>query len=564
MKSLALILSYLSSPVRRRNLRVVAWLVFVMVVLVAVFSVIFQVLMAREGRDHSVATGVYWTLTTMSTLGFGDITFESDAGRIFSVVVLVSGALFILVLLPFAFIQFVFMPWMESREAARAPRTLPADTSGHIVLTNLGVIEDSLIKRATRAKVPYVVIVPGLERALTLNDQGYHVLVGELDDPRTYQAARVEHAALVASTQPDTTNSNIAFTVREFDATVPIVVTASSEASVDVLTLAGADRVLQLGYLLGEAMARRVLGNAASHVVGAIDDLLVAEASVTRTTLVGRTLGELDVRERCGINVVGLWERGAFNAALAESTITDRSVLILAGDADQLACYDALYGSRSGPDAPVVIVGGGRVGRAAGRVLGGAGIDYRIIEKQSARVHDPDHYVLGDASDIDVLEKAGLREASAVLVTTHEDDVNVYLTLYVRKLQPDVQVISRANLDRNVSTLHRAGADAVLSYASLGATAIWNELGPDDSLVVAEGLDVFRVPVPEWLAGRSLADAGVRSGTGCTVLGLVPNGSDRVEPGPDPTTPLPRDASLVMIGDARAQERFYERSDGRN
>ena len=564
MKSLALILSYLSSPVRRRNLRVVAWLVFVMVVLVAVFSVIFQVLMAREGRDHSVATGVYWTLTTMSTLGFGDITFESDAGRIFSVVVLVSGALFILVLLPFAFIQFVFMPWMESREAARAPRTLPADTSGHIVLTNLGVIEDSLIKRATRAKVPYVVIVPGLERALTLNDQGYHVLVGELDDPRTYQAARVEHAALVASTQPDTTNSNIAFTVREFDAAVPIVVTASSEASVDVLTLAGADRVLQLGYLLGEAMARRVLGNAASHVVGAIDDLLVAEASVTRTTLVGRTLGELDVRERCGINVVGLWERGAFNAALAESTITDRSVLILAGDADQLACYDALYGSRSGPDAPVVIVGGGRVGRAAGRVLGGAGIDYRIIEKQSARVHDPDHYVLGDASDIDVLEKAGLREASAVLVTTHEDDVNVYLTLYVRKLQPDVQVISRANLDRNVSTLHRAGADAVLSYASLGATAIWNELGPDDSLVVAEGLDVFRVPVPEWLAGRSLADAGVRSGTGCTVLGLVPNGSDRVEPGPDPTTPLPRDASLVMIGDARAQERFYERSDGRN
>jgi Trk K+ transport system NAD-binding subunit len=322
--------------------------------------------------------------------------------------------------------------------------------------------------------------------------------------------------------------------------------------------------VLQLGYLLGEAMARRVLGNAASHVVGAIDDLLVAEASVTRTTLVGRTLGELDVRERCGINVVGLWERGAFNAALAELTVTDRSVLILAGDADQLACYDALYGSRSGPDAPVVIVGGGRVGRAAGRVLGGAGIDYRIIEKQSARVHDPDHYVLGDASDIDVLEKAGLREASAVLVTTHEDDVNVYLTLYVRKLQPDVQVISRANLDRNVSTLHRAGADAVLSYASLGATAIWNELGPDDSLVVAEGLDVFRVPVPEWLAGRSLADAGVRSGTGCTVLGLVPNGSDRVEPGPDPTTPLPRDASLVMIGDARAQERFYEHDGGRN
>jgi voltage-gated potassium channel len=83
VKSLALILSYLSSPVRRRNLRVVLGLLATLVVLVALFSVVFHVLMAREGRDHSWATGVYWTFTTMSTLGFGDITFNSDAGRIF-------------------------------------------------------------------------------------------------------------------------------------------------------------------------------------------------------------------------------------------------------------------------------------------------------------------------------------------------------------------------------------------------------------------------------------------------------------------------------------------------
>src|SRR5690606_25654957 len=132
VKSLAFVLSYLSSLARRRNLRVVVRLVAVLVVLVVVFSTVFHVLMAREGRDFSWATGVYWTLTTMSTLGFGDITFESDAGRIFSLVVLASGALFILVLLPFAFIQFVFTPWMEQREAARparrAARSHRADT----------------------------------------------------------------------------------------------------------------------------------------------------------------------------------------------------------------------------------------------------------------------------------------------------------------------------------------------------------------------------------------------------------------------------------------------------
>lgn len=557
MKSIALVLSYLSSPVRRRDLRVVVWLVLALVVLVLVFSVVFHVLMAREGRDHSWTTGVYWTLTTMSTLGFGDITFESDAGRAFSVVVLISGALFILVLLPFSFIQFVFTPWMQQREAARAPRDLPPGTAGHIVLTNMSEIEDTLIRRAKRAKVPYVVLVPDLPRALTLHDRGYKVMVGELDDPATYRAARVEHAALVASTQPDTTNSNIAFTVREFDARVPIVVTASAEASVDVLTLAGADRVLKLGYMLGDAMARRVLGGAHAHVIGAIGDLLVAEASATMAPFAGHALGEIDLRERCGVNVVGVWERGVFQLARADLRIVPGTVVIMTGDAEQLACFDDVYGATRGTEAPVVIVGGGRVGRAAGQVLGAAGIDYTIVEKQSARVRNPDHYVVGDAAELEVLEAAGLREASAVLVTTHEDDVNVYLTLYVRKLQPDVQVISRANLDRNVSTLHRAGADAVLSYASLGATEIWNELGPDDSLVLAEGLDVFRVRVPGWLVGRSLAATDLRTATGCNVLGLVRAGSARVEPVTDPRAVVPAGASLVMIGDAMAQERFY-------
>lgn len=97
----------------------------------------------------------------------------------------------------------------------------------------------------------------------------------------------------MATTLPDTTNTDISFTVREFDATVPVVATASTVASVDVLDLAGADRVLQLGKVLGEAMARRVLGDGRAHVVGAIDDLLVAEVACG-DGFAGRRLGELE------------------------------------------------------------------------------------------------------------------------------------------------------------------------------------------------------------------------------------------------------------------------------
>lgn len=557
MKSLALILTSLTRRMRRHDTRIVVWLVALFVVLVAVYSAVFHALMAHEGREHSWATGVYWTLTTMSTLGFGDITFTSDSGRLFSVLVLVTGATFILVLLPFAFIQFVFTPWMDRREAARAPRRLGPEVSGHIVLTGVGPIEDALIRRARLSGVDHVVIEPDVQRALLLQDRGYPILVGELDDPHTYRAARVSDAALVATTRADTSNTNITFTAREVDPTVPIVATASSEASVDVLELAGCDQVLRLGKMLGEAMARRVLGvDARSRVIGRFGPLLIAEADVADAPFVGRTLRDAALRDRCNVNVVGVWERGEFSLAGPDTVLGPDTILIMAGSAEQLAAYDEAYGTDRRIDAPVVIVGGGRVGRAASAVLGAEGFEHRIVESDPDRIRDPRTYVLGDAGDVDVLEAAGLREASAVLVTTGEDDINVYLTLYCRKLEADVRIISRANHDRNVSTLHRAGADAVLSYATIGATAMWNSLHLDDTLVLAEGLDVIRLPVPPVLAGRTLADAELRRRYGVNVVAITEG--EVVEANPDPHRSLPADAEMVVIGDAAAEAAFLD------
>ena len=90
----------------------------VLAAMVLVYAGIFHAIMAMEGRQFSWFSGLYWTLTVMSTLGFGDITFESDLGRAFSMLVLVSGTVFLLVLFPFIVIQFFWAPWMEAQAAA--------------------------------------------------------------------------------------------------------------------------------------------------------------------------------------------------------------------------------------------------------------------------------------------------------------------------------------------------------------------------------------------------------------------------------------------------------------
>lgn len=557
MKSLPLILGHLTSRKSQRNLAVLGRMLLIFVFLVALFSVLFHILMEWEGQQHSWFTGVYWTLVVMSTLGFGDITFHSDAGRVFSVCVLLSGTVFMLILLPFTFIQFFFLPWMEAQTAARAPRALPPTTRGHVVLTGLGEVDAALVRTLEQFQIPYVILVPDLTEALHLHDLGFQIMLGELDDPQTYRNVRVDQAALVATNRSDTTNTNVVFTVREISETVPILATASFPASVDILQLAGCSRVLQLGEMLGQSLARRILGrDARSHVIGEIGELLVAESVASKTPMVGRTLQELRLRDHAGVNVVGVWERGRFAIAGPQTIVHENTVLVFAGSREQLDNYDALFCIYESSTGHVVIIGGGRVGRAVGKALQNKGIDYRIIERLSERVRDPEKYVVGDAAELDVLKKAGILDASAVVLTTHDDDTNVYLTIYCRKLRPDIQILARANLDRNVSTLHRAGADFVLSYASIGANLIFNLLQRIDTLLLAEGLNVFRVRLPAGLAGKSLAECRIRETSGCNIIAVAQG--ETLEVNPNAQRPLPPDAELIVIGDADSEARFLD------
>lgn len=560
MKFLAsLLLHFYNDRASRVSIRSLLRFLVVLTAMVTVYSIVFHFIMAYEGREESWVTGFYWTLTVMSTLGFGDITFQSDLGRIFSTVVLFSGIIFLLVLLPFTFIEFFYAPWTKAQEAARARTELPEDTENHVILVQHDPVTDRLIRKLNQYQYRYVLLVSDLAEALRLHDLGYSVVRGDLDLPETYRRVRVEKAALVAATANDRVNTNVAFTVQDVSEETPIVATASFPASVDILQLAGCDHVLQLGKMMGEALARRISGGfSVVHVIGRFGELMIAEATAQQTTLAGKTLRESGLRERTGVTVLGVWNRGAFESAHPDTRVDEKMMVVLAGTAEQLEKYETLICRDVEPESgPVVIIGGGRVGRAAGAFLERQGMDYRIVEQMPERILDEEKYIQGDAAELGVLVAAGIEEAPAVLVTTHDDDTNIYLTIYIRRLRPDVQLVSRARLERNVNTLHRAGADFVLSYASMGSDAIINLLSRSNILMVSEGLDAFAIQIPESLAGKSLAETDIRRKTGATVVALSREGRTQVNP--DPGQPLPADGEMILIATDEAQAKFLKR-----
>ena len=548
-----------NTPKKRTVVRFKAlWVLLgLLILLIGLYATIFQILMTQEEQRHSWADGIYWVVVTMSTLGYGDITFDSYPGRIFSIIVILSGVTFLLVILPFVLIQFVVMPWMERRSESRVPRAIGEDVKGHVILTKISHIEESLIARLKSVDMKYVVLIEDYDEASRLHDLGYKVMLGDWDHPDTYKKVRANQAALFVANRSDVINTNITFTLREVAPNLPIVSTAASHASVDILELAGATNVVELGVLLGRIIAQRVLGtDATDHIVGQVKGISISEVGVSGTQLAGKTIGETGIRSATGVSVVGIWNRGRYDIATAETLIEANSVLILAGSFEQLESFDQNFKSKQNTEESVLIIGGGRVGRQVGESLRGYGLKYKIVEKQSERVLDPEYYITGDAADLRVLESAGIRSAHAVAITTHDDDVNVYLTIYCRRLRPDIQIIARANTDRNISTLYRAGADAVLSYASTGATNIWNTVFASDTVLLADGLEIRTLSTPDDLVRQTLATSDIRESTGVNVVAIEFAGI--VETDPNPNEPIPAGSNLVLIGDEDAFVKFHD------
>lgn len=197
-----------------RNLKLLFRFFLILVAIIITYSILFHVLMSYEGRQYSWITGFYWTLTVMSTLGFGDITFKTDLGLIFSIIVLLTGIVYLLVMMPFTFIQFFYAPFLEAQAKARTPREVPAEMHNHVILTNLDAMTENLIEKLTRYAYRYVILADDPQQALALHEQGYRAVVGDYGDPETYKRLRVHKAALVVATSDDLINTSVTFTIR--------------------------------------------------------------------------------------------------------------------------------------------------------------------------------------------------------------------------------------------------------------------------------------------------------------------------------------------------------------
>ncbi len=550
---------FLSDKQARRNLGALRTYLLFLVGIIVLYSVLFHVVMVYEGQQHSWMTGFYWTLTVMSTLGFGDITFQSDLGRFFSILVLASGVVLLLIMLPFAFIRYFYAPWLEAQIRAGVPRTVAEDFEGHVIIAQRDWITNGLVRKFTLGKIPYCVLEADSEEATRLREEGLNVVLGSIDDPETYEKVNIRKARLLVANAEDPVNTNILLTVRSIHATLPIIALAEEDDSVDIFELSGATYPLPLKTRLGEHLANRVsAGSGKAQEVGRFKDLVIVEFLVHDTPLEGALLREAGLREKTGVNVIGIWESGRFRAVDPNRPLGKTCVPVAVGRQEQIDRLNVLLGGGSGKRHEVLVVGGGKVGRSTAASLKERGVRVRILDRDPSLREELepfcDEVFIGNASDRRSLEKAGIDEVGAVALTTNDDAQNIHLAVYFRRLKPELGIVSRITRERNIDAIYRAGADFVLSYASLGCEFITAYLSGREPVMLGEGAEVFPVEVPESLAGKNLAESGIGAKTGMVLLALDVDG--KTVTNPSASAPLERGAKLLLLGTNEQREEF--------
>jgi len=510
---------------------------------------------AVESNPQPLSRSLRVVVETFTTTGYGsDAPWSTPVMRLFVIVMDLTGVVLIFLALPV-----LLFPLFEEALTTTAPTVVEDDLNDHVVICHFTPRGETLVTELESWDVDYVVVEPDRDRANDRYEEGYTVIHADPQSAEGLEEARLRNARALVADASDQVNTSIVLTAREVDEHVLTVSVVKEPDRAKYHDLAGADAVLSPRQLLGESLASKVTTGVSTTLGDSIEvgeDFDVAELPIHRgSSLVGTTLGESGIRERTGVNIIGAWFRGQFVSPPSPDDELDGSTVLLAsGTPDQLErlksmTLSSVRGFRRGE---TVIVGYGEVGRTIADNLADANVPYTVLD----RTDKPGVDVVGDATEPDDLRAAGVEDARTVILALSKDTDTEFATLVIRDLNPDLEIIARAEETENVTKMYRAGVDYVLSLATVSGRMLASTILEDEDVIsMDQQVEIIRTGAG-GLAGTTLGDAEVRSRTGCTVVAIERNGTVLTNLGPDVRI-APGD-SLVIAGTDAGVDRFKQ------
>ena len=211
----------------------------------------------------------------------------------------------------------------------------------------------------------------------------------------------------------------------------------------------------------------------------------------------------------------------------------------------------------------IIVCGYGQNGKEAVQKLKDYRKDFVIIddnEEVFLGIEDDSlNYIVGNATEDEVLQTAGIERASTLICTLPRDADNLFIVLSARQLKKNLKIISRATEENSYKKLKLAGADNVIMPDRIGGSHMASlVVVPDlveflDNLSVSgehDSINVEQIPFSKVCSDgveKTIAETDIRRKTGCSIIGYKsPSGTYVVNP--EPSLRLEKESKLIMIG----------------
>ncbi|MFC6770870.1 potassium channel family protein, partial [Halorubrum pallidum] len=317
--------------------RVVGYSAFVVVVLIATGFAYRWGMRVYENDPRTLVESLRFSVEMFTTTGFGgDAPWESQQMNAFIAVMDLVGMVLLIGALPV-----VVTPLLEEAFSTTVPRAVDDGLENHVVVCADTSRSDALLDEFASEAIPYAVVEPDPDRAVALYEADHDVIRADPESTEGLERANLTAARALVTDVSDQVDASIVLAAKELSPEIRVISVVENRDRERYHRLAGADEVLSPRSLLGESLASKVMTAVQTDLDEAVpigDSLRLAEISIHHGSgLAGTTLANSGIGARTGVNVIGAWFNGEFEAAPPpDSELSAGTVLLVSGREDQL------------------------------------------------------------------------------------------------------------------------------------------------------------------------------------------------------------------------------------
>ncbi|MEQ6121086.1 potassium channel protein [Reichenbachiella sp. MALMAid0571] len=326
---------------------------FVTAVILLTLSLVIGLVGFVYIEDYTIGDAFYMTVITFSTVGFNEVNPLSENGRLFTSFYIIFNlgifAYVVSVVTTYIFegkLNSVFKNFISTKEVKKM--------KGHIIVCGYGRNGKKACEELYKNNRKFILVEFNEELLFAREEvKNYQVVIGDATHDETLCEAGIEKASALITTLPnDAANVFITLTAKELNPNLTIISRASQEQSEKKLLRAGASKVIMPDAVGGTHMAQLIIK---PYVIEFLE-LLTGEGSnelkleevvfdVFKDEFRGKSVRELDVRNRTGVTVVGFRDpqHGFIFNPSPDTKILRGDVMIISGSEESIKKFKTFY-----------------------------------------------------------------------------------------------------------------------------------------------------------------------------------------------------------------------------